>query len=223
MGREQKLNVLAVDDHPVFLLGLERAFSSQNKKMRLMTAGGAEEGIALYKKHKPHIVLMDIKMKPVTGVEATKKILEEFPSAKIIGHSMHDEPEHIYNIIKAGACGYIIKESAVDEIFHAIREVHAGRHFYSASVSEILMKFYEEVKGKGEEIQPAAPLTKREKEVLQLLISNFSLKESAKQLNIGERTVESHRNNIYLKAGTHDSAALFLYASKLGIKPVIKK
>ena len=163
----------------------------------------------------PDVIIMDISMSGLNGIEATRQILEDRPGIEVIALSMHSTRRYVTQILRAGAAGYILKDTAFKEIAQAIRGVVKGQMYLSPKITGYVVEgFVRGDPGKGSE---ELPLTRRESEVLQLLAESKSTKEIADLLNLGDRTVETHRRRIMDKLGIRDIAGLTKYAIREGL------
>ncbi len=185
-------------------------------------ASDGEEAVAMTKKLEPDVVIIDLSMPKLSGVEATKIIRKNFPSAKVLVLTMYDNEEYVYQILKSGAGGYMLKNSGRDELAAAIRAVARGDRFFSPRVSEIVMEAYLR-KSEGRDNLPMTdddlPLTKREREILYYIADGFNNSQIGEKLFISARTVETHRTNIMQKLDIHDAANLVRFALSKKQKP----
>jgi DNA-binding NarL/FixJ family response regulator len=210
------ITLLIADDHQMFIDGI-KALLKNEKEIKVI--GEALNGVQLLKlleKEKPHVVLMDINMPEMDGVEATKTITSKYPKVKIIMLSMHSTKEFVAGLIEAGASGYILKNTGKRELLEAIQAVSEGKSYYSKEVTEIIMDSFKNPLRKLQ--NPELPqLTDREKEVLKLIAQEFSTKEIAEKLFISTNTVETHRKNIMSKISAKNMAGLVKYAMQTGL------
>lgn len=210
------INVLLADDHQLLIDGLRSVLERQPK---INVVGVAKDGLEAAKlacDHKPDIILLDISMPRLNGVDAARRILREQPDIKIIMLSMHDDRRFIKESLRIGARGYILKESAVGEVIEAIAAVQKGELFFSRSVRDQVLRDY--VEGIRENQDTSTfPLSGREREVLQMLAEGKSTKDIAGMLNISVKTVESHRKQIMDKLDLHSVAELTRYAIREGL------
>ncbi len=179
----------------------------------------AENGLMvleLVRKHLPELIIMDIGMPDINGIEATRKIISEYPDIKIIALSMHSDKRFITRMLEAGASGYLMKDCAFDELIQAIQSVLMNQMFISKSIANVIIKDHikrlSETDSSGYSI-----LTDREREVLQMLAEGNSTKEIASHLHLSVKTVETHRMNIMKKLNLHSVAELTKYAIREGI------
>ena len=209
-----KILVLIVDDHKILVEGLH---SLLNKNPDIQTIGEAENGkdaITLCKELNPNIVLMDLDMPILNGIEATKIISKDFPKSRIIILSMYPDHEYVKSALNAGAKGFIVKDTAANDLIQAVRVVYDGKAFFSPSVSKIIVEsMYTSDDSKLKE----DVLTSREKEILQLVTEGKSSIQIAERLFISKSTVNKHRENIMKKLNIHDIVGLIRYAIQKGI------
>lgn len=208
MNNENKIRVLLVDDHPLVLDGI-RSRIEQDPSIEVIGEGNnGEEALQLAQEKKPDIVLMDISMPVLNGIEAAERFSAEQPDVKLLMLTMHDNKEYITKVLKAGAKGYILKDVSSNEMISALKAVSQGKTYYSSGVTDILL---------SEGSSKVVPLTDREKTILRLLAEGNSNKHVARELDISVRTVETHRRNIKRKLDVKTSAGLVKYAIENGI------
>jgi two-component system response regulator NreC len=210
-----KIRILLADDHPLVRSGLIKLLESYKEFVIVGEAGDGEEAIAMTKKLEPDVVVIDLSMPVLSGVEATKIIRKDYPSAKVLVLTMHDNEEYVYQILKSGAGGYILKNSGREDLAKAIHAVARGERFFSPRVSEIMMEAYLRKASAREESSISdedMPLTKREKEILFCIADGLNNAQIAEKLFISARTVDTHRTNIMQKLDIHDVANLVRYA-----------
>lgn len=213
----KKVRLLVADDHKIFRQGIKKLLEEEPD---LQVVGEAADGREVVKKAaelKPDIILMDIAMANLNGLEATKQIKKVLPESRIIMLTMHKNEEYVLQSFQAGASGYILKEGAVEELVSAIRSIHADKSFLSPTVSKTLVDAYLRKMETGKTETPFDLLTDREREVLQLIAEGFTNREVAKQLYISVKTVEAHRAHIMQKLNIHDIAKLVKYAIQKGL------
>jgi two-component system, NarL family, response regulator len=203
---EGKIRILIIDDHPLIREGLGALISTQNNLMVVGEGSDGKDALGLYRKHRPDIVLMDLAMPGLGGVEATTAIRKEFPNAKILVLTIRTGDEDIHRALQAGAKGYLLKECSSTQLFEAILAIHNGRRYIPASVAIQLA-----------ERPPASDLTERELQILSSLASGKSNKEIADDLEISEPTVKGHVSNILEKLGASDRTEAVITALKRGI------
>jgi DNA-binding NarL/FixJ family response regulator len=181
-------------------------------------AASMDEAIKILEQQQVDIILMDINMPEISGIDMTKKIKELYPAVKVIALTMHEDISVISKMIKAGASGYILKRTNMQEVVDAIRAVHQNGRYLSASVQHVIMDNLmspEELLDTAEEDKPV--LSSRELEVLQLIAKEFSNEQIGEALYISERTVEAHRRNIFIKTKTKSIVGLIKYALNEGL------
>lgn len=213
----KKIRLLVADDHKIFRQGIKKLLEEEAD---LQVVGEAADGRDAVKKAtelKPDLVLMDIAMANLNGLEATKQIKKVLPETKIIMVTMHKNEEYILQSFQAGASGYILKEGAVEELVHAIRSIHQDKSFLSPTISKTLIDAYLRKMETGKTETPFDLLTDREREVLQLIAEGYTNREVAKALFISVKTVEAHRAHIMQKLNIHDVAKLVKYAIQKGL------
>ncbi len=210
------ISVLVVDDHPMIRSGV-RASLAQRREISIV--GEAADGLEAVEKAqlmKPDVILMDLSMPHLDGLEATKRLAKAAPGSRILILTMHDDPRYVRAAVRNGAKGYILKDSSPEDLFRAIIAVCSGTTFFSARASQLLLN--EVVEGRGTlRVKNEAELTPREREVLILVAKGLANKEIARQLGIGTRTIETHRERIGSKLGLRGAAALTRYAIKHGM------
>ncbi len=199
------MKVLLVDDHRILLDGLKFLIQNQPGVDEVDTANTVEEALAKVRSAIPDLIISDISIPEIGGIAFAQKVKKLSPQVKLIFLSMHEEPYRVKEALSTGAEGYVLKKAAHEELLKAIREVSEGGMYFSSEIQKILiqrMRFPED-----ERI-----LTDREKEVLSLIFEEFSNKEIGEKLSISERTVETHRKNIYQKTKTNTLVGLLKFA-----------
>jgi DNA-binding NarL/FixJ family response regulator len=182
-------------------------------------AANGRQALMLARRLKPDVVIMDIAMPELNGIDATRQILDEVPGVKVIALSMHSEKQFVEGMLRAGVMGYLLKESAFEELIKAIRIVCAGKKYLSPDVTDIVLRDY--LNPADEKDSEQAPdLSLREREVLQLLAEGRTTKKIADRLNISVKTVESHRKNIMTKLDLFTVAELTKYAVRHGLTSI---
>ena len=208
--------ILICDDHKIFREGLRALLE---KQPGVKVVGGARDGleaVKLARELSPDIVIMDISMPGLNGIEAARKLAKVKKSARVIALSMHNDRKYVTEIIKAGARAYLLKDSAFEELMDAIKAVNCGRFFLSAGITSIVLDDY--IKGQSSDPRSAFTLlTSREREVLHLLAEGMRTKEVSQKLALSVKTVETHRKKIMEKLGIQSIAGLTRYAVKEGL------
>jgi two-component system nitrate/nitrite response regulator NarL len=206
--------VLLVDDHPVVRRGLQSCLSSKDRLRVVGEAADGDEALQRARELKPDVVLMDISMPRVNGLEATERLRKEMPEIKVLILSVHNNREYIFRIIQAGAHGYVSKESSPEELLEAIESVHGGESFFTPEIAQAALSQFVT---HGGSTGTFAQLTDREREVLTLIAEGQSNKEIANRLGIGVRTIETHRERIMRRLNIHSVAGLTKYAIANGL------
>ena len=213
MSTSKIINVALVDDHKIILDGISSILSDEENINIIGVCNNALELINMLYKKKADIILADINMPGMTGIEMTEKIRKTFPEVKVIALSMHNEPSLISKMIKAGAKGYVLKSSDGEELIKAINDVATGETFLSSDVKDIISKsVFHADDHLGRLSKDIVRLTPRESEVLSLIAKEHTNVEIANKLFISERTVETHRKNIFTKTKTKSLVGLIKYA-----------
>jgi DNA-binding NarL/FixJ family response regulator len=210
----QVLRVLIVDDHALFRRGLQMVLSGEPDIEVIGEAADGAEAVDKATALKPDVVLMDVRMPRRSGIEATEQIREKLPEAKILMLTMSDEEADLYEAIKAGASGYLLKEISIEEVPDAIRSVWSGQSRISPSMASKLLSEFAALSQRGDAKGVAAKLTDRELEVLKLVAQGLNNKDIADKLFISENTVKNHIRNILDKLHLHSRMEAVVYAVK---------
>lgn len=210
------LRVLLVDDHPVVRLGIRSLLDSQPDISVVGEASTGEEAIHKALQLKPELVLMDIAMPGMSGIEATRRIKQELPDIHVLVLTMHDDEEFFFPVLRAGASGYVLKECEYQELLYAVRLVPQGQVFLSPAVAKSVLEEFL-MASTGQEDEKYGNLTPREKEVLRLAASGQTNREMASTLFLSMRTVEKHRQAVMRKLGLSTREDLKKYALRRGI------
>jgi DNA-binding NarL/FixJ family response regulator len=214
----QKINVLLVDDHTIVRQGFRILLEAEPD---MTVVGEAEQGrqaVGQAKKLRPDVVVMDIAMPLLNGLEATRQILKEVPAAKVLILSSYSDDEYVRQLSEAGAAGYLLKQTAAVDLIKAIREVNLGNAFFSPVISKRLVDNYRETLLQGVPVtRRTQMLTSREAEVLQLIAEGQANKQIAAELKVSIKTVEKHRQQLMDKLNIHDIAGLTRYAVSQGV------
>ncbi len=212
-----KISVLLADDHAVVRAGLRLIVDSQPDMMVVGEASNGLEAIQKADELQPDVVVMDISMPNLGGLEATRRIRRQPDNAQVLMLTMHDSEQFFFQAIQAGASGYVTKSAPEWELLTAIRSVSQGNCYLNASVTTLLVSDYLERVKRGERGQPHDVLTDREREILNLVAAGHSNREIAQILNISEHTVHNHRARLMEKLGVHNRLELLKYALRQGI------
>ncbi|MGC1375413.1 MAG: response regulator transcription factor [Anaerolineales bacterium] len=211
------ISVFLADDHRILRDGLRMLLEAQRD---IRVAGEADDGrqaVGGILSVRPDIVLMDITMPELNGIEATRQIQEELPAAKVVILSVHGDSEHVYRAFQAGARGYLLKESAGPEVVEAVRTVHAGRRYLSHKLIQAGMDEYIYERQKR---SPIDQLSGREREVCQLTVEGHTSAAIAEKLGLSPKTVETYRSRVMEKLGVEDITGLVRYAISNGLTPL---
>ncbi len=209
------ITIMLADDHTLLRQGLRRILDVEADLAVVAEAGSGLEAIELARQHRPDVAVVDIAMKGLNGIEAAAQMLRIHPRLAVLILSMHSDRRYVVRACKAGARGYLLKDSVEAELLEAIRAVHAGRHFFSPAVAGIAC---DAAKAPGDAVDdPYERLTERERQVHQLLAEGNSNKEIASRLSLSLHTVETHRAHIMDKLGIHSMAELVLEAVRRGL------
>lgn len=206
------IKILLADDHTIVRQGLKLILSAHSDLQVVGEAGNGREAVELSQKLKPDIVVMDVAMPEVNGIEATKRMVEANPRIRVLVLSMHKEPVYVREILRAGARGYILKDAIDTELLSAVRSVARGDGYVSPAVSGALLSDYRQ-----NVTNPIDLLSSRERQVLQLIAEGKTNKEIATQLNLSVYTIDSHRGKIMEKLNLHSTGELVRFAMKQGL------
>jgi DNA-binding NarL/FixJ family response regulator len=216
----KKITVLLVDDHTVLRQGLRALLATEPDMEIVGEAENGRQAVQMAAKLAPDVVVMDIAMPQLNGLEATHQICKEAPQTKVLILSSYGEDEYVRRLTEAGAVGYLIKQTLANDLIKAIREAHKGNAYFSPSIAKRLLDHYREsfLKGGKPLTQKSTErLTSREREVLQLVAEGKGNKQMASDLCISIKTVEKHRQQAMNKLNIHDVAGLTRYAIAQGI------
>ena len=205
------IKLLLVDDHPLVRDGIRARFESDDLIEVIGEAQNGQQALDFVQQQLPDVVLMDVSMPVMNGLEATQHLRNLYPDVPVLILSMHDSREYIQQLVQIGASGYVLKDVGSDELVRAIQTVYQGGSYFSAGVSQMLFQ------GQLEAAEQKQALTPREETVLRYLAERNSNKEIARQLDISVRTVETHRQNIKQKLDIHTAAGLARYAIEQGL------
>ena len=211
---DERIRLMIADDHELFRRGLRMVLEDEDDIEVIDEAGDGEAAVEMAREHAPDVVVMDVRMPGLTGIQAARRIKEEEPGTKILVLTISDEEDDLYEAIKAGANGYLLKEISIDEIAHAVRSVHSGQSLISPSMASKLLDEFSAMIKKEEQKEevPAPRLTPREMEVLEHVAQGMNNREIAKALFISENTVKNHVRNILEKLHLHSRMEAVVYA-----------
>ncbi len=215
--KHSKIRLLLVDDHPIVLDGIKSHLCAQPEFEVVGDAANGQEALRKAKLLLPDVILMDISMPHMNGLEAISHLRKQVPNTKILILTMHESKEYIAQVVRSGARGYLLKDSAPAELVGAIKAVHTGEVYFSPSVSRVLVQEMTRDANGSLDGPPQQPLTDREREVLTLIAEGLLNKQIADKLGIGVRTIETHRERIMRKLDIHTVAGLTKYAISRGM------
>lgn len=216
--RMKKITVLLAEDHTIVREGFRKMLEMENDFEIVGEAQDGRQAVALAGQLRPKIVLMDIAMPMLNGLEATRQVLKALPETRVLILSAHNDDAYVKNAADSGAAGFLLKQTSSHEVCRAIREIHKGKTFFTPSVSERLARLNRPSPNRrGTRKNKAVQLTSREMEVLQLIAEGKANKEAAAELGIGVKTIEKHREHLMQKLDIHDTAGLTRHAISAGI------
>jgi DNA-binding NarL/FixJ family response regulator len=213
----KRITILIVEDHAIVRQGLRRMLELESDLEVVGEAQDGRQAVEMTKKNHPDVVLMDVAMPMLNGLEATRQVIKALPATKVLILSAHGDLAYVTNAMECGAAGFLLKQTSADEMYRAIREVHKGKTFFSPSISKRFDHFDPPASGRSGTIKKAAELTSREMEVLQLVAEGNANKQTAAEIGISTKTVEKHREHLMQKLGIHNTAGLTRYAICAGV------
>jgi DNA-binding NarL/FixJ family response regulator len=214
----KRITVLLAEDHLMVREGFRCLIKGEADMDLVGEAATGREAVLLAKKLRPEVLVMDIAMPQLNGLEAARQVMEQVPTTKVVMLSAHSDEAYIEKATEAGAVGYLLKQTSSNDLCKAIREVHKGNTFFSPSIGKHLKHQYEKsTTREGLVKKRTAGLSAREVEVLQLIAEGKANKESAAELHISIKTIEKHRQHLMEKLNIHDTAGLTRYAVSAGI------
>jgi len=211
------IRILLADDHTVVRKGLRLLLETQPGFTVIADAADGREAVAMAEKLAPDVVVMDVAMPTLNGIEAARQITARQPQTAVVFLSMHSDEGYVLKALKAGARAYLLKDSAEYDLINAVKAVSEGKAFFSPAISKMLVEDYMRQMRERAVEDSYELLTTREREVLQLLAEGKNNKEVANVLNLSLYTVETHRSNIFQKLNLHSGAELILYAVRKGV------
>jgi two-component system, NarL family, response regulator LiaR len=211
-----KIRVLIADDHPIVRRGLNITINAQEDMELVAEASNGEEAVTRIREHRPEVIIMDLKMPGKDGLAAIKEVTESMPGARILVLTSFSDDDNVFAAIKAGAVGFLLKDSPPDQLLDAIRAVHRGEGALHSSIARKLMT---EIKRPPDRVRTDAPLTPRELEVLQYIAQGLSNREIADKMSVSIRTVTTHVGSILDKLHLANRTKAALYAVEQGLVP----
>jgi two-component system, NarL family, response regulator NreC len=212
-----KIRILVVDDHTILRVGLRMMLNAQPDIEVIGEASDGNQAVSEAMRLVPDVILMDIAMPDCNGIEATRQVKRLQPETRILVLTMHENEEYLFQVLRAGASGYILKEAADTELITAIRTVSSGRFYLSPSAQSIMVGDYLQRVRSGEERDSYSALTEREREILKLVAEGYTNNQIAERLTISPKTVDTHRTHIMDKLNLHSRAELVKYAMRRGL------
>ena len=213
-----KITILIVDDHPPFRSGLRALLESSQDIVIVGEVASGKDAVAQATKLQPDVILMDIQIPDMNGIEATRRILHTSPHIAILVLTMFEDDDFVFSALRAGARGYLLKGTMKADLLRAIQGVASGEAIFGAAIARRLMNFFSDVQKPTKQLQFTFPeLTDREREILNLIANHLSNTEIAQQLNISLKTVRNHVSNIFSKLQVVDRAQAILKAREAGL------
>lgn len=213
----EPIRVVVVDDHTLMRQGTVGLLQSQADIEVVGEASAGREGIDRVAELEPDVVLMDIAMPGISGLDATREINSRFPDVKVLILTMHDRDDYLFEALRAGASGYVLKGADVQELLAAVRAARRGEVYLQPAASRALVADYLRRAARGEDRDRFDGLTDREREILRLIAQGMTTPEIARDLVLSPHTVQSHRDRIMAKLDLHSKAALVRYAINRGL------
>ncbi|HEX4202654.1 MAG TPA: response regulator transcription factor [Ktedonobacteraceae bacterium] len=212
-----KIRILLVDDHTILRAGLKMMLNAQPDMEVVGEAQDGRQALQETQRLQPDVVLMDITMPDMNGIEATRQIKRTMPDIRILVLTMHEHDEYVFQALRAGASGYMLKEAADTELISALHVIHSGQFYLSPAAQSVMVGDYLQRVRTGEEKDSYSSLTEREREILKLVAEGHTNNQIAEQLVISPKTVDTHRTHIMDKLNLHSRAELVKYAMRRGL------
>lgn len=217
---DEKISVMIADDHSLMREGLKQILELEPDIEVISLVANGEEVIKEAQRCKPNVILMDINMPKMSGLDALRRLKDIGVDSRVIILTIHDSREYLYETIRIGANGYVLKDSDSDTLIKAIRDVNEGKSYIQPSLSELLVKEFNSREGKSKESLCIESLTKREYEVLTLIAEGMNNREIAEKLFISEKTVKNHVSNIFKKINVADRVQAAIFTFRNNIKKI---
>ena len=214
------IRVLIADDHKIMLAGLRSLLEKQTDFDVVAEAENGRKAVQMAQEKKPDVVVMDVSMPDLNGIEATTQIVESLPGTRVIALSMHSDKRFVMGMLRAGASGYLLKDCASQELANAIHQVAGGRKYLSPEITGVVIDDFLLGASSGEVATATSLLSAREREVLQLIAEGWSTKQIASHLYVSIKTIETHRRQIMKKLDLHSIADLTKYAIREGLTSI---
>lgn len=212
-----KMRILLADDHTILRAGLKMMLNAQPDMEVVGEAQDGRQAIQEAQRLQPDVVLMDITMPDMNGIEATKQIKRNHPTARVLILTMHEHDEYVFQALRAGASGYMLKEAADTDLISALHIIQNGQFYLSPSAQSVMVGDYLQRVRTGEEKDSYSSLTEREREILKLVAEGYTNNQIAERLVISPKTVDTHRTHIMDKLNLHSRAELVKYAMRRGL------
>ena len=209
------IRVLVADDHNLVRTGIVRILVESGICEVVAEASDGREAVDRAMETRPHVVVLDITMPRLNGIECVRRIREALPATRVLALTVHDDEEYVLHMVKAGAAGYLVKDSAARDLIDAVRALHAGKGYFGPQASSVLAEQYQHPEREAGD--PYGQLTPREREVFHLVTEGKTTKEIATVLGIRVKTAENHRTRLMEKLGVHNAAELVRYAARRGL------
>ncbi len=214
------IRVLIADDHKIMLAGLRSLLEKQTDFEVVGEADNGRKAVQMAQEKKPDVVVMDVSMPDLNGIEATKQIIESLPETRVIALSMHSDKRFVMGMLRAGASGYLLKDCASQELANAIVQVAGGKKYLSPEITGVVINDFLLGDSSEDVAIAASQLSPREREVLQLIAEGWSTKQIASHLYVSIKTIETHRRQIMKKLDLHSIADLTKYAIREGLTSI---
>ncbi len=212
-----KIRILLADDHTILRAGLRMMLNAQPDFEVVGEAQDGRQAIQEAQKLQPDVILMDITMPDMNGIEATRQIKKLLPETKVLVLTMHEHDEYVFQALRAGASGYMLKEAADTDLISALRVIQNGQFYLSPTAQSVMVGDYLQRVRTGEEKDSYSSLTEREREILKLVAEGYTNNQIAERLIISPKTVDTHRTHVMDKLNLHSRAELVKYAMRRGL------
>jgi DNA-binding NarL/FixJ family response regulator len=213
-----KHRVLIVDDHPLFREGLKSLINRSDNYQTIAEAGNSEEALLMARRFQPDLVTMDMSLPGLNGAEATRKVLEAVPQARVLMVTMHPDYQYIAEAFRSGVKGYVVKETTSSQLIEAMDTLVRGEVYVDTNASkEMVHNLIHPETGQAQDEEAYGSLSRREQEIMRLVVEGVTSREIADQLGLKQKTVENHRGNLMKKLDVHNKMELVRYAVRLGL------
>ena len=216
-GAAKRVRVLVADDHTIVRQGIVSLLAESGECEVVAEAADGLEAVEKALATHPEVAILDLSMPRLSGLEVVRRIHEALPQTRVLVLTVHEEEEYVLPLVRAGAAGYLLKDSAVAELLAAVRALHAGQGYFCPQAARALANHYHDPKGTLDD--PYGTLSPREREVFHLVVDGRTTKEVARELGISVKTADNHRYRLMEKLGLHNTAELVRYAARRGLLP----